>query len=64
MSHDRDHDRPPPAPILPPREPEPLGSKPKPDRERREHPVPTEPVDPRTHPNRRMTRVPLQAHPA
>ena len=49
---------------LTPQTPEPLGSKPKPDRERREHPVPTEPVDPRTHPNRRMTRVPLQAHPA
>jgi hypothetical protein len=53
MSHDRDHDHPEP---LPPREPEPLVSKQKPDRTRCDHPtvVPREPVDPKTHPNRRL----------
>ena len=65
MSHDKDHDHPQP-PVVTPREPEPLGSKPKPDRERREHPtvLPREPVDPRTHPSRRLRRAPLRAYPA
>ena len=53
MSHDRDHDHPPPA-ALPPREKAPLLSRPKPDSKRREHPstAPREPVDPRLHPSR------------
>jgi len=57
VSHDRDHDHPSPAPA--PREvrPPPLpASNPKPDRPRAEHPsiVPREPVDPRSHPSRRL----------
>jgi hypothetical protein len=51
LSHEQDHDHP---PIVPPREPgtQPISS-PKPDRLRPEHPRPTEPVDPQTHPERR-----------
>ena len=65
MSHERDHDHPPPA-IVPPREPEPLGSNPKPDRQRPEHPtiLPREPVDPLPHPSRRLRAPPPRAHPA
>jgi hypothetical protein len=53
MSHERDHDHPQP---LPPRELAPLVSKQKPDRIRCDHPtvVPREPVDPKTHPSRRL----------
>jgi len=54
MSHDRDRDHPPPA-VVPPKVPAP-GSHQKPDRFRAEHPtpVPREPVDPRSHPSRRI----------
>jgi hypothetical protein len=62
MSHDRDHDHPSP---LPPREPEPLVSKQTPDRTRCDHPtiVPREPVDPKTHPSRRVGFLHLHARP-
>jgi hypothetical protein len=51
MSHDRDHDHP---AVIPPREPDVKVSKPVPDRERSDHPspMPREPVDPRSHPQR------------
>ncbi|HST02473.1 MAG TPA: hypothetical protein VLJ84_12515 [Usitatibacter sp.] len=55
MSHERDHDHP-PAPT--PRHEAPAPSSlPKPDRTRAEHPtsVPREPVDPRSHPSRRLS---------
>jgi hypothetical protein len=56
MSHERDHERPRP---LPPFEPPPPASEPNPDRIRREHPSlePSEPRDPRPHPNRRLVRA-------
>jgi hypothetical protein len=56
MSHDRDHDHPPTG--VPPKEPQPLASNPKPDCKRPEHPSaePIEPVDPRAHPSRKMAR--------
>jgi hypothetical protein len=56
MAHDRDHDHPPPQPAsIGPRE-APLASAPCPDRKRHEHPtvVPREPVDPKSHPSRRL----------
>jgi len=56
MAHDRDHDHPPPQPAsIGPREP-PLARAPCPDRKRHEHPtvVPREPVDPKSHPSRRL----------
>jgi len=54
MSHDRDRDHPPPHPAEVPPKPPHLGSNPKPDRKRVEHPtpLPAEPVDPRSHPSR------------
>jgi hypothetical protein len=50
MAHERDRDR--HATPSPPREPEPDESKACPDRKRPEHPslVPSEPVDPQSHP--------------
>jgi hypothetical protein len=55
VSHERDHDHRPPE-TLPPRDEPPPGSKQKPDRPHSEHPtvVPREPIDPRTHPSRRL----------
>jgi hypothetical protein len=52
MAHDRDHDHPPVVP--PPRGPQPLASRQRPDYKRREHPspLPREPVDPKSHPSR------------
>jgi len=53
MSHTRDRDHPHPPQAPPPHE---LGSHPKPDHQRVEHPTPAPraPVDPRTHPGRRI----------
>jgi hypothetical protein len=53
MPHTRDRDHPHPPQVPPPHEP---GSHPKPDQQRVEHPtpVPRAPVDPRTHPSRRI----------
>ena len=65
MSHERDREHPKPQPHLhPPKEHAPPSSEPCPDRKRSEHPtvVPREPVDPRTHPSRRL--VTLRARPA
>lgn len=52
MSHERDHERLPA--IVPPKDPQPLASNPKPDHARPEHPSfePQEPVDPQDHPTR------------
>lgn len=63
MAHDRDHDR--HAPPSPAPSPAPLESRDCPDRKRREHPdtVPREPVDPKTHPNRRPVAA-LRVRPA
>jgi hypothetical protein len=63
MSHERDHDHPPP---LPPRELPPRVSKQKPDRIRCDHPtvVPREPVDPKTHPSRRLRFARVRTRPA
>lgn len=62
MSHDRDHDH--PVPGAPPRPPQPLESRRKPDRQRSDHPteIPREPVDPKMHPSRRQWG--LRARPA
>jgi hypothetical protein len=64
MSHDRDHDHPPT--VVPPKETQPLASRPKPDRFRLEHPTtePREPVDPRSHPNRRVYAARVGLRPA
>jgi hypothetical protein len=60
MAHDRDHDHPLPQPVtIGPRE-QPLASAPCPDRKRHEHPtvVPRAPVDPKSHPSRRLEARP------
>jgi hypothetical protein len=56
MSQERDHDHPPP---VPPFDPTPHASEPKPDRVRREHPtgVPGEPHDRCSPPSRRTKRI-------
>ncbi|HET7728697.1 MAG TPA: hypothetical protein VFK48_01575 [Usitatibacter sp.] len=63
MSHDRDHDHPAPAPAPKP-PPVPQESRKCPDRGRSEHPsiVPREPVDPKSHPSRRI--LAMRARPA
>jgi hypothetical protein len=65
MSHDRDHDHP-PQPLNPPREPQPIASRQKPDRVRPEHPsaLPREPVDPKSHPGRTVRLESCRMRPA
>jgi hypothetical protein len=55
MAHERDHDHPPPP--TPRQDPAQPSSLPKPDRVHADHPtgVPREPVDPRSHPSRRLS---------